>query len=639
MAELSVSKRSIGKYLTESLKENNVGLFIIPEYQRPYSWDIDKCRILWEDIRDFRLEPTTDASSEYFLGTIVSCHPESENGINIIDGQQRITSFFLLLRAFYSKLEKMQEQDPLNDEVAGLMNQVGACIWDVNPKSRKVTDKSSIHIQSKVATEKDNNIFHTIIETGIVTNGKSHYEENYKYFMSQCDEYALNSPLDWEELCLFILNQCIILPIECKDLDIALTIFHTLNDRGMPLADADIFKAQLYKIQDEDKKEEFTETWKELSLILDEVGLNLNDLFRYYTHYLRGSAGDDSKEIGLRKFYQDNHYEKLHVPHIMDDLKELAEFWSLVLKKEGEALSEEARKWVHCLLCYPNEYWKYPTTVFFFKHKSDYAEKLPSFLKNLLSFLFVKFLENPTVNAIKDSIFKACINIYNTGEANFSYPVIDFEQRMNALSNSKITKPMLLLHTYLYDENQGRIDSTFQIEHIFPQKWNNTYFTWSDEEAMHYINKFGNKIPLEWRLNIQASNGFYAKKKEYYDKSKYEEVKSLMNYDDWGKDEIDKRNNKMIARLKDFFEVNLASKEQTTEKLLEYSGGEMVVMVLKTTNGLKSSYRLVVNDKTENDYETFEAALCNINKGLLQFGTKLFLHEDYEPKVKEYLSL
>ena len=91
----------------------------------------------------------------------------------------------------------------------------------------------------------------------------------------------------------------------------------------MPLADADIFKAQLYTMQDEDKKEEFTETWKELTLTLDEVGLSLNDLFRYYTHYIRAGVGDDSKEIGLRKFYQDNHYEKLRVPHIMEDLVDI----------------------------------------------------------------------------------------------------------------------------------------------------------------------------------------------------------------------------------------------------------------------------------------------------------------------------
>lgn len=636
MAELSVSKRSIGKYLTETLKDNSAKSFIIPEYQRPYSWDIDKCRTLWEDIRDFRLEPTTDASSEYFLGTIVSC-PEEGKGINIIDGQQRITSFFLLLRAFYTKLEKMNELNPSNEEVIGLMKQVGACIWDVNPKSQKVTDKSSIHIHSKVATEKDNNVFHAIIETGRATNGKSHYEENYRYFQTQCDEYAKDSTLDWEDLCLFILNQCIILPIECKDLDIALTIFHTLNDRGMPLADADIFKAQLYKMQEEDKKEEFTESWKELSLTLDEVGLNLNDLFRYYTHYIRGSAGDDSKEIGLRKFYQDDHYAKLRVPHIMEDLKDLADFWSIILKKDGEALPEEARKWIHCLLCYPNEYWKYPTTVFFFKHKKDYAEQLPVFLRNLMSFLFIKFLENPTVNAIKDPIFKACINVYQTGEANFSYPVIDFEQRMNALSNSKITKPMLLLHTYLFNEEQGRIDSSFQIEHIFPQKWNNTYFTWSNEEAMRYINKFGNKIPLEWRLNIQASNGFYSKKKEYYEKSSYKEIKSLLTFDDWGKDEIDKRNEEMIARLKTFFEANLASKEMVFEKILEYSGGGTTAEVSKVTNGSKISYRLVLNEEVQNDYETFEAALSNIQKGLLQYGMKTFLHKEFETIVEDYL--
>lgn len=155
---------------------------------------------------------------------------------------------------------------------------------------------------------------------------------------------------------------------------------------------------------------------------------------------------------------------------------------------------------------------------------------------------------------------------------------------------------------------------------------------------MRYINKFGNKIPLEWRLNIQASNGFYSKKKENYEKSKYLEVQSLLAFDDWGKEEIDKRNDNMIATLKAFFEANLLSREMEIEDLLEYTGGDLSVKVSKVINGPKSSYRLVINGEIDNDYETFEAALSNIQKGLLQFGTKLFLLDEVEPLVQKYLS-
>lgn len=622
MAELSVSKKNIYSYLTDSFQESKVKLFIIPEYQRPYSWDVEKCDILWNDIKDFHQKIENRQQGEYFLGTIVTCI-EGASGVHIIDGQQRITSFFLMLRAFYTKLEAMLNESPSDDEIQGLMNQIGSCIWDVNPMSKKVTDKTQIHIKSLVATEKDNDIFHSIIRTGEIIQGKSNYSQNYNYFFNQCDEYARKYPMDWKELCLSVLNQCIVLPIECKDLDAALTIFSTLNDRGLPLSDSDIFKAELYRLQSDGQKEAFTQQWKDLSEVVDDSRMSINDIFRYYTHNIRAVSEDKSKEIGLRKFYSDNKYEKLKDPTIMDNLYKLSVFWSNINKYDDSVCTEETKKYIHCLQCYPNEYWKYPTTVFFFKHNSDYKEKLSDFLKNLLSFLFVKFIENPTVNAIKDPIFQACIDVYKTGRANLSYALVDFENKMNALSSSKISKPILLLNSYLYDENQSLLPADFHIEHIFPQKWDNTYFTWSKEEADKYINMFGNKIAFESKLNIQASNGFYSKKKQLYAKSKIIEVKSLDNYNDWTADDIQVRTNAVIQRLKVFFEQHLSSTETKIDCLLEYEGGSSNVILNKHTTAGTVTYCLNV-DGIEESFYSLEETISKIDRGMIRFGTKKF---------------
>lgn len=633
MAELSVSKKTIFQYLTDSFQESIEKLFIIPEYQRPYSWDVEKCDVLWNDIKDFHQVSVEGEQGGYFLGTIVTCI-EKNKGINIIDGQQRITSFFLLLRAFYSKLEAMSSDNSNDDEIQGLMNQIGSCIWDVNPMSQKVSDKSKIHIKSLVASEKDNEIFHSIIKTGEKIDSRSNYAQNYTFFYEQCDEYARNNPLDWKRLCLCVLNQCIVLPIECKDLDSALTIFSTLNDRGMPLCDSDIFKAQLYRIQSADNKEAFTQKWKEISETLNEVGLSLNDLFRYYTHYIRANNGDKSKEIGLRKFYSDNQYDKLKDTSIIANLEKLSQFWSGILKNDEDFCTKETRKLIHCLQCYPNEYWKYPTTVFFFKHQEDFKEQLASFLKNLLAYLFVRFVENPTVNAIKDPIFQACIDVQNNGMANLSYPIIDFENRMNALASSKISKPMILLNAYLYDDNQDFIPSDFQIEHIFPQKWDKTYFTWSEDDADKYINMFGNKIAFERRLNIQASNGFYSKKKDYYQKSNIKEVFNLLHYEDWNKEQIDERNIGMITRLKTFFENNLVSDESTKEKLLEYSGGGSTIKIYKLTNFDRITYSLMDNG-VEKNYLSLQEVISKIDVGLLKYGTPIVVSENIKDIINE----
>ena len=95
---IEVNKQSV-KQLLETGKANP---FIIPEYQRPYAWGVDQIQTLFEDLWEFTASIAgTDSKSTYFLGSVVSY--ENEKGEQeIIDGQQRITSLFLLLRAIYT---------------------------------------------------------------------------------------------------------------------------------------------------------------------------------------------------------------------------------------------------------------------------------------------------------------------------------------------------------------------------------------------------------------------------------------------------------------------------------------------------------------------------------------------------------
>ncbi|ECP7276141.1 DUF262 domain-containing protein [Campylobacter jejuni] len=92
------------EYIFKLLSDEGVK-FVIPEYQRPYRWDIDECETLWNDI----LEVFGDGENinEYFLGSIVA-YQNSKDELEIIDGQQRITTFTLFFRAFYEhfRLEK-----------------------------------------------------------------------------------------------------------------------------------------------------------------------------------------------------------------------------------------------------------------------------------------------------------------------------------------------------------------------------------------------------------------------------------------------------------------------------------------------------------------------------------------------------
>ncbi|WP_313360786.1 DUF262 domain-containing HNH endonuclease family protein [Empedobacter sp.] len=562
MAELHVSKKTIGKLFSEMQNKK----FVIPDYQRPYKWNIEKCETLWNDIENFA-ETDAKNGADYFLGTIVS-YTNQERNQDIIDGQQRITSFMLLLRAFYRKLDDMHE----DEDVIGLKNQLAPCIWDINPISQKVTDKSKIHIVSEVATEEDNETFHRLLESGIASEMASdNYSKNYLFFKNKCDEYATVNPMQWKQLCITILTKCIILPIECDTEETALTIFSTLNDRGLPLADSDIFKAQIYRNCDSEiKRKEFTDLWKELTQICKEGNFSIDDIFRYYTHILRGRNKDKSKEVGLRKFYAENKYERLKQEELKIEIMQLAKFWRFVnkgIEPDDEIdykISIKAHKMLQCLNCYPNEYWRYVTSVFYItnQNESDFESTFEKFLEKLVAYLFAKFIEHPSVNAIKDDIYLSCVKIVE--ENNLAYKSFFNEDSIKAnidrYASSRISRALLLLHVYLNLNQTELINSVFDIEHIFPKKWQNTnYNGWDINDATAYLDRFGNKIILEKKLNIQAGNGYFGIKKQRYALSNIAEVKQLASYpnNDWIKDDIEKREEIFITDIVNFFKNHL----------------------------------------------------------------------------------
>ncbi|MDI9311845.1 MAG: DUF262 domain-containing HNH endonuclease family protein [Limnohabitans sp.] len=579
MADLNVSKKTIGIFFSEMQNKK----FLIPEYQRPYSWNKEHCETLWEDITNFADKKDKKDSDNYFLGTIVSCNSKEQdsNIIDIIDGQQRITSLMLLLRAVYTQIEGMEgifENQDMKKNLIGLKNQIAPCIWDIDRISQEVKDKTKTHLESKVVTETDNCVLQQILEKGKDINEgyNSNYYKNYEFFQCKWKEFAENKTIAWENLCVTILHQCIVLPIACDEQDTALTIFSTLNDRGMPLTDADIFKAQIYSDIPEDqqkKRDDFIETWKKISTVCKEGEFSINDIFRYYTHFLRAMGNKKDKEIGLRKFYSDNKFEKLKQDTIITNIEDLAYFWRDInrgIEPENNlkyTITQVARNFLHCLEYYSNEFWKFPVTVFFLSNKSsqNFSTDFEDMLKKLLSFLLAKFIEKPSINAIKDDIYLVCIALYhakNGDKYKYRFEINkDFlSQQIENYPPAKINKALLLLYAYLNTQQQNKITEKFDIEHIFPKKWQGTnYNGWEEKEAKFYLEKLGNKTVIEKRLNIQAGNGYFGKKKELYGKSGIETVRELSKYkkNDWVKEDIEERGKNISTSLIKFFKENL----------------------------------------------------------------------------------
>ena len=126
-AEINIDKRTVKKFLKNEDEPVCEG-FLIPEYQRPYAWGDDQITTLFDDIWDFAVDEGgfKNKNATYFLGSVVLYKNEDRKVLEIIDGQQRLTSLCLLLRACYAKLEKDKDID---DQAKFLCEQIEEALW------------------------------------------------------------------------------------------------------------------------------------------------------------------------------------------------------------------------------------------------------------------------------------------------------------------------------------------------------------------------------------------------------------------------------------------------------------------------------------------------------------------------------
>ena len=380
---ININKQTIEEFLSTGKTKP----FIIPEYQRPYSWESEQVETLFRDLWDFTCsEGGIDKDGTYFLGSIVSY--ENENGEQeIIDGQQRITSLFLLLRAIYTKLS---ETDKKTDEALHFINKIEPAIWRTNKLTGKV-DYSSILLISNVINDSENLILKNILETGkTLAKAQDNYSKNYEQFLCLFREYSAENPFMIYQFIYALLNQVIILPITADTQDTALTIFSTLNNRGLPLSDSDIFKAKIYSSLNENEKKVFIENWKELEQDSARVGETIQQIFYYYMFYLRAKEKDKSSTTpGIRKYYSKNKFEKLFEPDILKNLEKIINLWEVIYNHndidEKWAENKDIIKVLDMLTSYPNEFWKYPVIIYYLSHKEkeNFENKFLSFLRKL----------------------------------------------------------------------------------------------------------------------------------------------------------------------------------------------------------------------------------------------------------------
>lgn len=573
---ISVNKQNV----LELLSTGRSKPFIIPEYQRPYMWTDEQVETLFEDVWEFA---TTigglKRNGTYFLGSIVSYEEDGEQ--LIIDGQQRITSLFLLLRAIYTKL--VNGDDSQTDAAQNFIKKIEPAIWRTDNLTGKV-DFSDILLTSRVVDNEGNTILRNILETGEANSkANDNYSKNYLLFKKLYDKHCADSPLQVYDFIFALLNQVILLPITADTQDTALTIFQTLNNRGLPLNDADIFKAKIYNHLNEEEKESFIGQWKKLEREADEAGESIRGLFYYYMFYLRAKDKVvDSTTPALRKYFLNGKGERLYEKDLMGNLDRILTLWKVVNRKfdipeEEWDNNPEIQKALDTLVSYPNEYWKYPVVAFYLSHegKQNFEQEFQLFLNKLCGELAIRFILYPTINVVKTDVLKLNVSIINNSHPTFDeFRVLDTSSISDRIKVPHRNIVRMLLKMYAYGHQQKTLGEDWQIEHILPRKWQHTFFSEEDESRVNeMVEHIGNKTPLSRILNIVASNGYFAKKKEQYKESTAEVTKKLTQIDhDWTLKDIELRDKEitdevlsLIAKWnKEYANYSLPIEERTT---------------------------------------------------------------------------
>ncbi len=502
--------------------------FLIPDYQRPYAWGKDECDTLWDDIFEFAI-PGADATKfnpkdEYFLGPIVTFLNEAKQ-LEVIDGQQRLTTLLLLLRAFYDRFGSMQDENSVKTREA-----IGKCIWKTDEFG--TPDKQTLKINSEVATDNDKEEFLSILRNGVAGDTQHcRYAVNFRFFQGKIQEFLDKFPGYFSYLPIRILNNCILLPIEAESQDTALRIFSTLNDRGLPLSDSDIFKAQFYKYYSTNgQKDTFIDQWKKLEELCGKIfhpkkGTPVDEVFTRYMYFVRANRGiKNTTTEALRKFYEQNGYAILKNEQTFEDLKNLANFWNDVANQEHERFSEKVLRRLFVLNYAPNGMWTYFVSVYYMQHKNEdflnNDEDFYLFLDRMTAFIWAYSIYRPGVNSLRTPLYQEMINIVNNESVEFKDFKFDEDELRNLIyaydfyNQRPITKSMLAWWAF-NDDGQELLNiyTPFDIEHIYATN-RASHEGMTDIRALE---KLGNKSLLEKRINIRASDYKFVDKKKYYE--------------------------------------------------------------------------------------------------------------------------
>lgn len=503
---LSAEQKSINDIFYSNIQ------YVIPDYQRSYSWEFDQCNQLyldlvaaWQDHRD------------YFLGNIIIAKSlDTRKRPQVVDGQQRLITLWLLLKVLSVLCPSLRITDYLiipsmrknEEDVLKIHSDVFETCDNVNIK--RLYSYSKPYFEERIEKVCDSKGEKKESKCG------SRFEYVALLYFQNLQKVNIE---DLERFTTFLVDHIYLLPIELNADTIqdasnrALSIFETINNRGMSLENADIFKAKLYnKAMMNGEEALFKNQWAEFRQSTEDLGLAVDDIFRYYSHIIRGKENVITSEKNLRDFFlldSASPIFKNDYKETMTDLLKIVEILRLIQYLETH--DEKIGRWLQILDAYSNGYPRFAIVNYLFVNK-NYG--VSGFCDFLISLVRLAYSLGATTN-VKFEIYKILVRT-SKGQIIDSYllpnEIEDFNQYKMLRKGYALLAYYLdggsLMEKYWYDKLLSNNDRSEL-----------TQAGWTSEQEDNAINSLCNTIAI----NIPS------RRKNMYDKYKYFHNEKLLH--------------------------------------------------------------------------------------------------------------
>lgn len=289
--------QNVNKYpIDEILKKDASFHYVIPKYQREYTWSYKEWEALYDDI--------TENQEGYFIGSIICINTGDSNypRLEVIDGQQRLTTLCLLLLAIYCRLNEHRDEMDEDDlfEIS----------W-IRKALQNNGNSNGLILQPQVQNYNYDDFSTVMFENGILKYAKkvSYYGHRkiarcFNYFLYKIDLDLKESDNLVETLLGIKKKVCnaMLVKIEVNTHSDAYILFESLNNRGTPLTAIDLMK----------------------NLIMaraERVGLTVDGCFEQWKELLEYLTDDYATQERFFRYYYNAFKNKLNEPFRKDDLK------------------------------------------------------------------------------------------------------------------------------------------------------------------------------------------------------------------------------------------------------------------------------------------------------------------------------